>query len=454
MNATRLFAYFIIFILVASTLAFVWEFYVQGQQQDGNSPPPEDPSVPLAYKSTGEVDANIVEIFPTLAFSGKTNEVDIEKIDARVRDANGVTGINWSKYRNPEQGSGFSLAYSAEISYDNSKYSAEQATGNISESTEGVLYAIESAALGLVALPKEIELNNADLNITKTHRLERQFSNAYISAEGRKGDALKVVLNVTLSGEALVDIQTFESKNITAEAVPLSLEGKYALSELDKRIVIYGDVNYSYLPDGNALQAELLGIEGIENADVEVFPGMQRINLNIFDANASSRQDDLNISFSSIAGITNFFFVPADENRLYAAIDFNDAQPFVQMKNEIISKISALGINENDIELKEPGASLNIDLNTSAEQTSAVHTSLKVLFEEKRISSTIYQTGKSNVNFLTISDTNAVYVYTIDANYLPLFAIPGHSIGEEISLKIDFYGKRGKAIAIRAVEET
>ncbi len=452
MNATRLFAYFIIFILVASTLAFVWEFYVQGQQQDDNSPPPEDPSVPLEYRSAGEVDANIVEIFPTLAFSGKTNEVDIDKIDAKVRDANGITGISWSKYGNPEQGSGFSLAYSAEVSYDSSKYPAEQIAENISQSTEGMLYGIESAALGLLALPKEIEINNADFNITKTHRLERQFSNAYISAEGRKGDALKVVLNVTLSGEVLIKILAFESKNLTAEAVSLSIEGKYALSELDKRIVIYGDVNYSFLPEGNALEAELLAIDGIENADVEIFPGMKRINLNISDANVASRQSDLNSAFSPISGITNFFFVPVDENKLYAAIDFNDAQPFVQIKNEIINKISALGINESGIELKEPSASLNIDLNTSAEKTSTVHTSLKALFGEKRISSTIYQTGKSGINALTMPDTNKIY--TIDANYLPLFAVPGHSVADEITLKIDFYGKRDKAIAIRAIEKT
>ena len=451
MNATRLFAYFIIFIMIASTLAFVWEFYVQNQQQDGNQPPPETPPSPLQYRTTGEIDANIVEIFPTIAFSGKTNEVDIEKIDAKVRDANGITGINWSKYGNPEQGSGFSLAYSAEITYDNSKYSAEEIAENISKSAAGTLYAIESAALGLVALPKEIELNNADLNITKTHRLERQVSNTYISTEGRKGDALKVVLNVTLSGEALIEMQAFESKNLTAEAVPLSLEGKYALSALDKRIVIYGDVNYSYLPEGNALKAELLDINGIENADVEIFPGMKRINLNISDANAASRQEDLNSAFSSIAGITNFFFVPVDENKLYAAIDFNDAQPFASLKAEITNKISALGISESGIELNEPGASLNIDMNTITEQTAEVYAELKILFEQKRISSNAYQTGKSNINILTIPDTNASYA--IDANYLPLFAIPGHSIEDIINLKIDFYGKRNKAIAIRAVEQ-
>lgn len=451
MNATRLFAYFIIFIMIASTIAFVWEFYVQGQQ-NGNEPPPVTPPSPLQYKSAGEIDANIVEIFPTIAFSGKTNEVDIDKIDAKVRDANGITGINWSKYGNPEQGSGFSLAYSAEATYDNSKYSAGEIAENISESAEGTLHAIEAAALGLVALPNEIELSNADLNITKTHSLERQFSNAYLSVEGRKGDALKAVLNVTLSGEALIDILAFESKNLTAEAVPLSLEGIYALSELDKRIVIYGDVNYSYLPDGNGLEAELLAIDGIENADVEIFPGMKRISLNISDANAASKQGDLNSAFSSIAGITNFFFVPVDENHLYAAIDFNEAQPFASLKAEIINEISALGISISGIELKEPSASLNIDLNTGTGQTSAINTSLKTLFGQKHISSNTYQTGKSNINTLTMPDTNASY--TIDANYLPLFAVPGHSTGEEIYLNIDFYGKRNKAIAIRAVEKT
>ena len=377
--------------------------------------------------------------------------MNIDKINAKVRDANGITGINWSKYSNPEQGSEFSFAYAAEITYDNSKYSAEQVVENISGSAEGVLYGVEAAALGLVVLPKEIELSNADLNLTKAHKLEDQFSNAYLSTEGRKGDALKVVVNVTLSGEELINILAFESKNLTAEAVSLSLEGKYALSELDRRIIIYGDVNYSYLPDGNALKAELLAINGIENADVEIFPEMKRINLNIYDSNTASRQDDLNSALSSIAGITNFFFVPVDENKLYMAIDFNDAQPFANLRNEITNKISALGISESGIELNEPGASLNIDLNTSAEQTAEIYAALKTLFAQKNISTTIYQTGKSNTNFLTTQDANKSY--TIDANYLPLFAIPGHSIGEEIDLKIDFYGKRDKAIAIRAVEK-
>ena len=452
MNAARLFAYFIIFIMVASTLAFVWEFYTQNNQGGENQPPPEIPPTPLTYKSTGEVDANVVEVFPTIAFSGRTNEMDIGKIDAEVQDANGIVRINGSNYRTPEQGSEFSLAYAAEVTYDDSKYSAEEIVEGISRSADGTLYGIEAAVMGLVILPKDIELSNADLNITKTHSLENQFSNAYLSTEGKKGDALKVVLNVRLSGEALIDIQAFESKNLTAEAVPLSLEGKYALSELDKRIVVYGDVNYSYLPEGTALKAELLDINGIENADVEIFPGMQRINLNIYDANASSKQNDLNSAFSSISGITNFFFVPVDENKLYAAIDFNDEQPFSNLRNEIINKISALGISESSIDLKEPSASLNIDINTASEQTAGVYAELKTLFEQKHISSNTYQTGKSSIGILTMPDTNASY--TIDVNYLPLFAIPGHSVGEEISLEIDFYGKRSKAIAIRAVEQT
>ncbi len=442
MERKQLMSWFIIIVMVGSILGFAI-IASQGRESPPPEPPPIDAPTVISFKAD-DVDANVAQMFPSMFLTCSTNETDIERIDSDIYSIEGIKRINSFYRRTTDEAIEGALLYIGEIGFAEG-YVAKELLEEIKKID--YLYGTEAYALGLVALPPTVILENSDLNLTKEHTFNNPLSQAYLSIDTIKGDSLIVSLEVGVAGERETGILAFESYNLTAAPKAISLTEELQIDSLQPKLFFEGRTDYSnsISVDFNKLEKEIIGLEHVESLSMHksdiIFPSV----LIELDGNYEALEQDISNLLNDLNGITNSDLY-LDQSAL--SFDFDLESDFPVLKSSVLEGLQDLGIGVK--ELNEPEINVTGDLNIASEDAAAIALSLSSLFDEKNLEVEVRQYAYFTVDSFTGPDTNNMYV--LDVNKFGAKIMPTHNLGEKVELDIFFYGIRGRAVAIQAEE--
>jgi len=256
-------AYFVIFIMLASTAGIAIGFLAGGgsSSSDDNSNVSVNPEdlISLNYEAT--VNATVNEITKTYMLFSDTNNFDITVIDRDIRRIDGVSNVD----------SYFRLNDDASISSANYKYIATISGYGINQETfyEDLINAttyLENVSLmpyALIEFDHNVTFTNSDLNITKEYEYGQPQATVIIGPSTEVGDNIEVQLYVTFLGGSITQTIGEETRNLTTEpqnfvsmqTLPFELERSYVGVQGDINSVDLSsfDVNIDYQYDSNSM---------------------------------------------------------------------------------------------------------------------------------------------------------------------------------------------------------
>ncbi len=366
----------VIVLMVASVIGFTVFF---------STPEPETPEVPpiqqsptvIRYKADN-LDAEIVQLLPSMRIAGTTTESNIDEIDRQVSGFSGVRTVR-SLFRQPDAaGLGKGLLYVADISF-----SPETDRNALLSHIQGLSFLSEVNALSfaLVSIPKKVVLvpEQADVNITKEHEFSDTIIEAFVRTDANTGEKIKLSLSAAFSGNVVSELVAFQS----IDAFP-SFEQKQA--ELNAQIVflfpelfVQATVDSAELTDMNAFRQAFLSIKDVNGADVSL---------------------------------------PQDFNA-----------------GESISK----------------PAEIAIKLSLSTENSAIASQETGKILGAKSSSFTILQPGTISISEIIDPDTNSAFA--VPEEKITVFLKTGHSIGQAVSLEIEYILSDKKIVSIRGKEK-
>lgn len=440
-------AWFIIIIMVASTAGFA--LVASGTFDQDNAPPapplpPDTPQTPTIIDYHAEnVEGEVVEIFSSMHLTANTEEADITKIDTELLSIEGVRSVN-SRYRQGTTELAAGFTYAATLALTQGK-TAKEMLQKISEKSK-YLSAINGGPFGMVSIPKTITLKNTDLNLTDEHTFDDPLMQAYLTKETRKGDELKIGMNLKLSGNEPFDIIAYETQNITVGPYYLTSEGEYSVAELLPELSAAKDVNYSRLPNEESLREAIASIEGVNSSALE-YGKVANFATIEFDANISEMHDDLNATLSEINGIKNIRFF---SSRNALNFDFDENFSSEQYKTLRERATEALNQKAKISNFIDPLVVISADLNINTIHADEISQALANIFAEKEVAVEVHQ--KALFKAESISPPDSEDPYTIKEGSFTAPIVQGAEVGDTVTLSVFFQGFRDEAREIMAVE--
>ncbi len=452
MNGAQLFALFIIGFMAFSTVAFVLSMN-SDVGQGSNAPVPDtttptQPATRITY--TAEVDANVLEVFSSFKMVAATSEFDIASIDSAIAQVDGITSVKSVFRQNaPQEGAQAVTYYVVDVSFDSKKTGFEKISTAILEKTSGFFETTGFFPNALVVVPKELVLENEDLNLSKNYALKDNVIQSYLNSGTIKGDEILARIEISFSGEQPVSTLSSEIFNYSNEAKQHSVSLSLPLIEVLPKLTFIADANYSDRMDENLLKQELLKISDVNFVELFVEPIYYKMLLTVKKPFNDLLEQDLNKSLPLITGIsdTQFFL---DENFLNAIIGFSETMQLQQLKSNIAAKLSDLNVSSESFFFTEPVVSCsgNIELTITEAKTAAE--SIKEFFVSNKFVPMVYQIGLLETGSLTDMETKEAFA--VDSNSIEAAIFPVHKKGEEIFAAITFYSQRGKLLDAKAIE--
>ena len=260
----------IIVLMIASVIGYT-VFFTSPQDQPGPEPPPL-PEKPVALRFKADnIDANIVQLLPSIRIGALTTEVNINEIDKRVRGFAGVKNVI-SRFRQPDQAEiARGLFYVADVSFspDVNRHALLAYLSQLP-----VLSSVDALSFALAGVPKKVTLvSESDLNITRHHEFSDTVVQAFVRIDANTNEQIKLNLSVTFSGNNASEIVAFQSFD-----APLSLEQKSTLIAspvhiLFPELLVQASIDSAELSDLNALKAEFLKAPDINGVDFSLPAG-------------------------------------------------------------------------------------------------------------------------------------------------------------------------------------
>jgi len=438
---------FIIVVMVGSILGFAVLYTGSRDESPSptNEPSPFDEGTILDMQS-GAVKGKVIELLPKILFSAGTNEADIGEIDALLYSIEGIYRID-SRYRqNTEPSISGALIYIAEISFDDSSISAEELMDAIKENTEEVLFGAEAYKIVLVSIPKEIEFTEPDLNLTRTHVFDEALTQAYVTIDSMKGDEIEIIIRASFSGKALISSIAYLNENITASPEYIFLEKEVLIDSLKEELFFSVEMNYSSFLEEDELKERILSLEGINEVELNTLLPKEFITIEVADVNASDFTQDLNTFLTDYNGIQFFSF---EENESFEVfVSFEEVFDLTSFKTQFSEQLNSFELQE--FSFTESKGNATGDIKFSGEVLTATD-SLESLFNSLSFDEAmIFQKASATASSLTDPETEKEFL--VEEGSFELFLLPGHSVGETVSMEIRFTGIRDKATAIEAVE--
>lgn len=444
MNKNQVIALAIGIIMILSTIGFA--FYAVSDKTNSGTPavtdiPPEQPATEMKFSAAG-ISAKISELMPAVKIAGQTNEYDIGKIDSSIREIKGVKTIE-SVFGNTVQKP---LNYIATISFEK-ELSAQTLIQAIEK--KGLVSGIDGYSFALVELPKKIvfKSESSDLNISKEYDFSDSLSNAYVGLNSLKGDEIIVNVSATFAGSKLVDYFSVEESNITAEPISGTAMLEAPIKSLEQGLVFSGKAFFSNVPDKNSLDAKLLQISDVNNAEIEIPSIAPKLVVSIPEALSEEKIHDLNVFVNSL-GPQNFSF--SNEASFEGTIPFDIDKNLLDAKTRLEAELNAMQVQNAVVE--ESFGVVYGKLFLTKEDSKVPSEQLKQLLEDSFLKEiAIQQYGILELASIFDSNTNATS-YSIDSNSVPASVNPGHSIGDKVNAKITYYIVRNKIVYIMAEE--
>ncbi len=348
-----------------------------------------------------------------------TQQQPIESFKAEEIDANveqGVREVYNPNYSRPEQNK---LAFFCDILLE-SDSNIESILSSIEE--KGILSNAEAYVKAMLKLPAELTLHSVDANKTKEFRFDRPFVIGVVSLDTKPGDQLKVNLYLQLQGDALVkgSAKAYETNNLSATPRFYSQDVNATIASLEPKFVIAEQFSYDGF-DLNVLESELNGLGDVNNASLSL-------------------------------KLREYFYVSVDGNILKIKIFFDSSEHknYASLRAAIASLLSEKGI-EHSIENVDAFISATLSLREllQGEEASKLSDSIKQLLGGYGIEASIAQPAKLIIETITDPDKNIEIPLkeNVDATLLA-----GHSVGETVSVKVDFMLVRKEVSYIEATE--
>ena len=447
-----MFALFIIGFMAFSTVAFVLSAgFGDGSNTDTTTPDTNDPIQPTTQITyTAEVDANVLEVFPSFKMMGDTKEYDISRIDSTIAQIEGITRIS-SVFRQvaQQQGGQSTTYYIADVSFDSKKTDFEKISGAISEKTSAFFGQVGFFPNALIVVPKKIQMQNTDLGLSKEYEIEDNVIQSYLNSGTMKGDGILARVEISFSGNQPINTLSSEISNNSSTEKEHTASLSLPLVELKPELTFTADANYSDMLSAEEIKGELLKIKDVNSAEVLADPIYYNFLLTVKKPFADSLEQDLNSAIPQIKDVTGIQFF-SDENSLNAIIGFPEGASLAVMKSDVAAELSGLNVPSASFYFTEPAVSYAGSIMLETADAKEAANSVNAFFNSNNFSSKLYQLGLLEVQSLADNATNEGFA--VDSNSIEAAIYPGHKKGDEIFASIVFYSQRGKLLDAKGIE--
>ena len=306
----------------------------------------------------------------------------------------------------------------------------------------------EIISTGIISLPSTVTFTN-DLNLSQQHTFADPRTNAYLSIDTTAGDVIKVELQASFLGKQIQNLIAFEQYNLTATAIPESIEGNFKIANIEDSLSFSATTTYS---ESAEIEAQLKKIISENSADTNPEINVQRVFPELkFVFEESFIPEDLNIFFSQQKGVLAFDFSEKDNNS--AAIFFDESLDYNLLKSEIVTGLNSLHFNLKETIEPEVPLSGKITLGEGA-NVATIAENLSKSFGTEGLKEIIFtRTAVIEASEL-IDSAHDNFSYPFPEGKFNAEIKLGYTEGEEIPLVVSFSNLRGNAVEVSAVEKS
>ncbi len=208
----KLGAYFVIFIMVFSSIGFALYFVSPSSDKTEDANVYIDPTNTLSFDFSSEVNGSVKELTKTYMLIADTNISDIASIDKALLTVKGVSNVDSHYSINQDNSISATYKYLATIS----GYAIDQNTigSDMESKTVGLLKNAYLYPYALVEFDTNVHFTNNDLNLTKDYVFGNPLASVLVMPNTLAGDHLRIALNVTFMGNSPTKISGYELENL------------------------------------------------------------------------------------------------------------------------------------------------------------------------------------------------------------------------------------------------
>lgn len=432
-------------IMVSSMAAYtVFYNFPDQDAPSGGDGTGQNPTA-IDFEASG-VNATVSNLLPSIKIQAETKETDLSKVNNSVYSIEGIKTVSGTFQQYPYGFLGTGYIYVADISFAadlNSSYVIE-----LLEEKSPLEY-IYGYNYALVELPKKITMQSADssLGLTRDFNFLENMSTALVGLDAMEGDFLLVSVSATFIGSEPANLMAIEEKNLTAEPVQKTALLEAPIDSLEPTLLFDSEIAYGLFDSASSLKEDLNAIEGVSGASV-YFSGIEPVLSIGGQADESgfvqlqAFLDDLNALAVSIAN-----------NPLDGTVSFEEgiaSKVFSEKKSAIEAKIRELDLNAF---VSEEKGFLSGEISLASIDSKQPASLAGNLLKSKGIDAVLKQPGAVAVETIYGPEPYSSFAYSVPSGTIETKLFPGHKVGGNVSVSIDFTLVRSQISAISAEEK-
>jgi len=415
-------------IVVILFVGSIFGFALSGQPPETNNNPDDensqiDPDAPAKLYAT-TIDSNILDIYPQLIIVANSTEYEVDVIDAKLREINGIKSPNISFNKNEKQ----EVIMVSRMTIDSEV--KEDIINKIN--SIDFLSEIELYQTALLSLPTESITLYSDDNSTRDYQFTNIKMEGIVGIDSLIDDMISAQLQMVFKGDLPVNAQLFEYQN-------LSSNPQMIVDEINLDINGWED-NYLVTADSE------INIEFDDNQVIEIFSDLNLTSViyidgsldYILDENTESienyltEQKDKNQSIISDYQITDGNVIKIYFKPELAYLDYTDLLLGMEENEYDSNKITSTPIRKYNLDIIDEKIDIELITNRLLENSITLdNISKKAIFNTKEL----------EIN-------NKTYFYDENISYAWL-EYPEDIELENIDLTIQGYATRDKFLFIQ-----
>lgn len=442
MDSKQLIALLIIVVMAASTIGFTFFYDFPDQENNGNEPPPLDGEPTEMVFTAEDVPATVSDLLPLIRIEAETTATDISSLMKAIYAIEGIRKANGRFQTAGGTMLGMGFVFVADISFD-ADLNSSQVIERLGQ--QAGLRNIDGFQFALVELPRKVTVFNKDMNISRDLNLSENVSEALVGFAAIKGDELLLGINATFFGATLRKLDVFETLNITAEPVAKTALLSAPIKSLENRLLFGASVSFSQFELVSDLNAQIRSISGFVDANVEI-PGLRPEIFVSSDVNLSPENaNDLNKLLYDLNAVK----VDISTTPLSATILFPASISGSQFEQKLAMVEQLFKLSSIDAVIEQSSGFLFGQIELSSSDSKQAAADLNALLGG--ISAQIQQPGSLAVNEIFESDSSKTLL--VPNGEISALLLPGHSVGEQVAVNVEYDLVRGEIAYIRATEE-
>ncbi|MFH1240160.1 MAG: hypothetical protein V1672_02990 [Candidatus Diapherotrites archaeon] len=442
-------AWFIIIVMVASTIGFAMLYASQSQTSNTPSEISDVPiSQPSAFRFKAEnVPATVYQILPSMRFIASANASDLTTIDAELLSLAGIKNLN-SQIRLSDTGEG--VDYVAEISYDK-ELSADDVVTLIESNLPLQIQAAFPYAL--VEIPKTVTLvpEAEGIDLEQEYTFDDTITSALIESYSEEGDEIELSLSVVLTGTELTYMLGAETNNLTAEIKFHSTELELEVSEFENGIKFTSNSLLPYSDmDFTSLENEISQNENIELVSLKTNLAERSFKL-IQEPRVGIATQEFADTLTALEEIESADFSETETGE-EVTVNFTPDITYEKAKELVLEKLGELTLPDIESTLTVTVPEMNISGTATLVDPYSEN---RFSFIEQKLSSleiefSFTQNASASIDEITDSELEQTYTYTEP------FAVTlksKHNENDSVPLILTYYTMRSEILDISGKEK-